>query len=99
MGKAVSNPSFGDCLIGATKTKDGRIRARDYNQDIEEEAYGTGAAALVPYTGLKRFVREGKTSAEIAKKFNVSRQLVEYRIKVSRLWDDYKKNVFSSAAK
>ena len=86
-------------LAVATKTKEGKIRARDYNQDIEEEAYGTGAAALVPYTALKRFVGEGKTSAEIAKRYNVSRQLVEYRIKVSRLWDDYKENVFSSAAK
>jgi hypothetical protein len=86
-------------LAVETKTKDGKVRARDYHQEIEEEAYGTGAAALVPYTALKRFVHEGKTSAEIAKKFNVSRQLVEYRIKVSRLWDDYKQNVFSAAAK
>jgi len=84
-------------LAVTTKTRDGRIRARDYHHEIEEEAYGTGAAALVPYTALKRFVREGKTSAEIARKFNVSRQLVEYRIKVSRLWDDYKENVFSAA--
>jgi hypothetical protein len=35
-------------------------------------------------------VGEGKTSAEIARHFNVSRALVEYRIKVSRLWGDYK---------
>jgi hypothetical protein len=70
--------------------KDGKIMARDYQAEIEEEAYGTGAAALVPYTALKRFVRQGRTSRDIARHFYVSRALVEYRIKVSRLWDTYK---------
>ena len=76
------------------RNKDGKIIARDYNAAIEEEAYSTGAAALVPYTALKRFVEQGKTSREIARHFDVSRALVEYRIKVSRLWDTYKKNLF-----
>jgi hypothetical protein len=40
-------------------------------------------------------VNGGKTSAEIARHFNVSRALVEYRIKISRLWDLYKENIFS----
>lgn len=73
----------------------GEIIARDYNHSIEEEAYGTGAAALVPYTALKRMVGEGKTIQEIARHFHVSRALVEFRIKVSRLWDDYAEKVFS----
>jgi len=81
------------------KNKEGKLIARDYNAAIEEEAYSTGAAALVPYASLKRFVYEGRTAAEIARHFNVSRALVEYRIKISRLWDAYKENVFSSAAK
>lgn len=73
------------------KNKDGKIIARDYNAIIEEQAYSIGAAALVPYSALKRFVRDGKTSREIAEHFNVSYQLVEYRIKVSRLWKTYLK--------
>lgn len=73
--------------------KQGKIMARDYHAEIEEEAYGTGAAALVPYTALRRFVEWGWTSRDIARHFNVSRQLIEYRIKVSRLWDSYKANV------
>ncbi|MCD9189378.1 MAG: ImmA/IrrE family metallo-endopeptidase [Pyrinomonadaceae bacterium] len=77
------------------RNKQGKIIARDYNQDIEEEAYSIGAAALVPYSSLKRFVEQGKTSREIARHFNVSRELVDYRIKVSRLWETYKKNVLS----
>ena len=75
------------------KDKQGNIVARDYNADIEEEAYSTGAAALVPYLALMRYVEEGKTSAEIARHFGVSRALVEFRIKISRLWDSHKKNL------
>jgi len=73
--------------------KQGKSIARDYNAEIEEEAYSTGTAALVPYTSLKRFVEQGKTSREIARHFGVSRALVEYRIKVSRLWDTYKESI------
>jgi hypothetical protein len=76
------------------KNKDGKVIARDYNHSIEEEAYSTGAAALVPYTGLKKMVNAGKTAQEIARHFNVSRALVEYRIKVSRLWNAYKERIF-----
>ncbi|MGB7069790.1 MAG: ImmA/IrrE family metallo-endopeptidase [Pyrinomonadaceae bacterium] len=75
--------------------KKGEIIARDYHAEIEEEAYSTGAAALVPYTALKRFVKDGKTSREIARHFGVSRSLVEFRIKISRLWESYGENIFS----
>lgn len=78
------------------KNKEGKAISRDYHAEIEEEAYSTGAAALVPYAALKRFVNDGKTAAQIARHFNVSRALVEYRIKISRLWDAYKENIFSS---
>lgn len=77
-----------------TRGKDGKIIARDYHPEIEEEAYSVGAAALVPYSALKKFVEQGRTSREIARHFNVSRDLVEYRIKISRLWESYKKNIF-----
>lgn len=80
-------------LAVKNKNKEGKTIARDYNAEIEEEAYGTGAAALLPYTAIKRMADEGKTSAQIARHFNVSRALVEYRLKVSRLWDLYKERV------
>ena len=67
-----------------------RVVAREYNKADEETAYAIGAAALVPYAGLRRSVLEGKTSSEIARHFRVSRQLVEYRIKVSHLWTEYR---------
>lgn len=79
------------------KNKNGETIARDYNEEIEEEAYSTGAAALVPYTELKRMVLAGRTSAEIARHFYVSKALVEYRIKVSRLWDTYTEHIFKGS--
>ena len=64
--------------------------ARDYNQDDEEAAYAVGAAALIPYAALRRLVRAGRRADQIARHFQVSRQLVEYRLKVTHLWQDYK---------
>ncbi len=78
-----------------SKTTQGKPIARDYREADEEAAYSVGAAALVPYAALRLFVEKGKTSREIARHFNVSRELVEYRMKVSRLWDKYKVKVVS----
>jgi hypothetical protein len=72
------------------QNKQGKTVARDYNEADEEAAYSVGAAALVPYAGLRRLARAGKSSTEIARHFNVSRELVEYRLKVSRLWSEYR---------
>jgi hypothetical protein len=77
---------------GATANQSrGRMLARDYNQTDEEAAYAVGAAALVPFGGLRRRVLEGRSSREIARHFRVSRQLAEYRIKVTHLWPEYKR--------
>jgi hypothetical protein len=68
-----------------------RVLARDYNQMDEEAAYAVGAAALVPFAALRRRVFEGQSSREIGRHFRVSRQLAEYRIKVTHLWPEYKR--------
>ena len=68
-----------------------RMLARDYNQADEEAAYAVGAAALVPFAGLRRLVLAGRNSRQIARHFRVSRPLVEYRIKVTHLWREYKR--------
>lgn len=70
--------------------KTGKIAARDYNQSDEEAAYAIGAAALVPYAALRQLVFAGRTAEQIARHFQVSRQLVEYRIKVTHLWAVFK---------
>ncbi len=73
-----------------TVGEDGRAISRDYRKADEEEAYATGAAALVPFSSLRQFVLEGQTSVQIAKHFRVSRELIEYRLKVTRLWKTYR---------
>src|SRR4029079_13361914 len=76
-----------------TRDARGKVMSRDYRKADEEEAYGVGAAGLVPYSSLKRFLRNGKATNQIAAHFRVSRELVEYRMKVTRLWHDYKPGV------
>jgi hypothetical protein len=77
-------------LAIVAQNRQGKTVARDYNDEDEEAAYAVGAAALLPYSALRRLVQRGQTSTEIARHFNVSRELVEYRLKVSRLWGAYR---------
>ena len=77
-------------LSVVVKDEKGKVLSRDYRKMDEEEAYGVGAAALVPYASIKRFLVSGKNSTQIAKHFHVSRELVEYRMKVTRLWTEYR---------
>lgn len=77
-------------LSVVTKDERGRVLNRDYRKSDEEAAYGVGAAALVPFAALRKLVYADKSSTEIAKHFRVSRELVEYRLKVTHLWSEYK---------
>lgn len=72
------------------ETENGQTISREYRKTDEEAAYATGAAALVPFAALRRFVLDGQKSQQIAKHFHVSRELVEYRLKVTRLWSTYR---------
>jgi hypothetical protein len=67
-----------------------RVRFRDFNEAQEEVAYAVGAAALVPFFALRLAVDACATSEIIAQRFRVSRELVEYRLKVCRLWTVYR---------
>lgn len=73
----------------------GKTLARDYRKSDEEAAYAIGAAALVPYGALRRLVMQGKSSTQVARQFRVSRELVEYRLKVTRLWTTYKSSTLN----
>ena len=66
------------------------IRFRNFDKNQEEVAYAVGAATLIPYFSLKQAVAAGLNSDVIARRYGVSRDLIEYRIKVCRLWSDYK---------
>lgn len=68
-------------------------RFRDYNANQEEAAYGVGSAALVPYFPLRRATEFGLETKAVAKHYGVSNALVEYRLKVCRLWDAHLANL------
>lgn len=59
---------------------------RQYDKAIEDEAYWSAAAALVPYRPLREMLEEGQSVALIAGHFEVSTSLVQFRMKVTRLW-------------
>ena len=59
---------------------------RSYNAGAEGMAYGSGAASLVPYHPLYAMLALGKSAAQIARHFDVSRDLVVFRLKVTRLY-------------
>ena len=75
----------------------GGIACREYNAANEEAAYGVGAAALVPYTPLFVGLMDGATPESIALQYGVSSQLVSYRIKITMLWDVYKRKMAQAA--
>lgn len=59
---------------------------RSYDVSIEEEAYAVGAAALLPYRALTQCLSEGYPVDQIAKRYGVTKALVEYRMRVLGLW-------------
>lgn len=59
---------------------------RSYDKAIEDEAYGVGAAALVPYQALSEALTRGEPPYMIAKRLGVTHALVEYRMRVLGLW-------------
>src|SRR5207249_7137863 len=59
---------------------------RTHDQRVEAEAFGSGAAALVPYKALKQMIVAGCTTSAIARDFEVSTDLVIFRAKVTKLY-------------
>jgi Zn-dependent peptidase ImmA (M78 family) len=76
-------------LMLAEETSKG-VRFRNFDKNQEEVAYSVGAAALIPYFSLRQAVMAGLASDKIARQYGVSRDLIEYRLKVCRLWAEYK---------
>jgi Zn-dependent peptidase ImmA (M78 family) len=62
---------------------------RDYDAQAEREAYWTAAATLLPSEVVARAVWRRVCAEELATTLGVSTQLVEFRIKVLRLWKYY----------
>jgi hypothetical protein len=58
---------------------------REFDGGKESEAYGSGAAALVPYGALKSMLTSGHSVRQVAEHFRVSEALVQFRIRVTKL--------------
>lgn len=59
---------------------------RTYEPTVEQEAYGSGAAALVPFAALRPMIEAGRTVRQIAQHFEVSDDLVLFRCKVTKTY-------------
>lgn len=58
---------------------------RTFARHVEEEAYAIGAAALVPFSGLRQLLTRYPTIQSLADHFVVSRSLIRYRLTVLHL--------------
>jgi hypothetical protein len=63
---------------------------RTFNDADEDEAYWTGAAALLPSVVVARAVWHEIPAETLASMYGVSHELVEFRIKTLRLWPWYR---------
>lgn len=59
------------------------LRVRDYNAEQEMEAYGVGAAVLLPWNSFYHVLDSGERIEAIAERYDVTTQLVQYRIKTT----------------
>lgn len=64
---------------------DGAGSLRSYDKSVEDQAFGSAAAALIPYSALKERTRSGVSAKLIADEYGISEELVRFRQKVTRL--------------
>jgi hypothetical protein len=72
-------------------TLPGGIAKREYHPEAEREAYWTAAAALLPAQVVAKAVWRG-AARELAADYGVSIDLVEFRVKTLRLWQEYQRS-------
>jgi len=76
-------------------TLSGESRYRDFNKKQETEAYGVGAAVLLPWRLFFPVLNGGANCDQLSEAFDVTRDLIQYRIKVcgaSSLYSKRQKN-------
>jgi hypothetical protein len=73
---------------GLVRSSDG-LRMRDYDKAQEEEAFGVGAAALLPWEAFFRAINGGTTINQLAERYELSTQLITYRVKITGAYKLY----------
>lgn len=79
----------------------GQSRYRDFDKKQEQEAYGVGAAVLLPWRLFFPMLNGGDDFDKLSEAFDVTRELVQYRIKVcgaSSLYTNRQRNRSRGAA-
>lgn len=69
---------------------DDGVKVRHYDKKQEEEAYGVGAAALLPWRPFFLGVNRGRTIDELAEDYDVTPDLVKYRINITGAYNLYR---------
>lgn len=59
------------------------LLVRDFIDAQEKQAFGVGAAVLMPWSFFFPRLNKGMSSLELSEEFDVTTQLVEYRIKIT----------------
>jgi len=59
------------------------VQVREYVEEIEKEAYGVGAAALVPWDTLFPALNGGASVDDLSEAYDVTTELITYRIKIT----------------
>jgi hypothetical protein len=73
------------------------LRVREYHKDHETEAYGVGAAVLLPWSQFYHQLDAGTPVADIAEAFDVTEALIQYRIKVTAATNLYRNRLTQRA--
>ncbi len=74
-------------------TLPGGLTQRVYNQQVEQQAYWTAGATLLPALVIAQAVWKRETAAEVALKYGASVELVEMRIRILGFWWEYQNNL------
>lgn len=75
------------------------LRLRDYHVVEEAEAYGVGAAVLLPWPQFYGALNVGTAISDIAEAFDVTEALVQYRIKITGASNLYRSRCQTSLIK
>lgn len=75
----------------------GLIR-REHNPVVEQEAYWTAAAVLLPSRAVAMAVWKGRSAQELAAEYGISVELTEFRIKTWGFWSKYARAPLERAA-
>lgn len=74
------------------------LRVRDYHKDQETEAYGVGAAVLLPWCEFYHQLDAGIAISEMAENFDVTEALIRYRIKITAATNLYRNRLTRCAS-